>query len=133
MYIWQEYYVNVAKIFRKVFNVLTIVRVTWSQAHNSCSCNSYIGFTTKDSMLSLESTTLNIASCSSSLTLMTKSISTFPQVGYLDVLVLDAEDFDESPMIWRSPLTFGSGCDGLVISSIVQVTKFAKNNIFWNW
>jgi hypothetical protein len=81
-------------------------------------------------MLSLESTTLNIASCSSSFTLMTKSISTFPQVGYLDFLVLDAEDFDESPMIWCSPLTFGNGCDGLVLSSIVQVTKCAKNNIF---
>jgi hypothetical protein len=61
---------------------------------------------------------------------MTKSISTFPQVGCLNFLVLDAEDFDESPMIWHSPLTFGSGCDGLVLSSIAQVTKFAKKPSF---
>jgi hypothetical protein len=52
---------------------------------------------------------------------MTKSISTFPQVGCLDFLVLDAKDFDDFPMIWHSPLTFGSGCDGLVLTSNVQV------------
>jgi hypothetical protein len=77
-------------------------------------------------MLSLESTTLNIASCSSSFALMIKSISTFPRMGCLDFLVLDAEDFDESPMIWCSPLAFGSGCDGIVLSSIVQVYKVCK-------
>ncbi len=106
---------------QKYFNVLTIVRLACSQAHNSRSCNSYIDFTTKGSMLSLKSKTLNIASCSSSFALMTKSISTFPQVGCLDFLVLDAKDFDDFPMIWHSPLTFGSGCDGLVLTSNVQV------------